>query len=429
MSNRNPREIIGEKLKEYRESLNETQEEFATRLFINRSTLSLIEKGSQAPDLELLIKIMKLTKIDPYELLDIDYKKNVVLSEDIIFSRPQRLREDIQKQFDKVYIPDVIIASFAAYKESGTHSQREDAEWFFNTLEHRNSNGIFEILDTSGNNKSSNVEKILYATKALARANEDDMYYYLTDDYAVRTLSSSYESTNFRIINNSKYIELFRIETDYNIPLSQKFYSLLLDKKLDEAKQLLDTGVNINHVDEATGLTPLILSITRGDLATFDWLIMLNGIDVNALDDHKHRLPPISHAIRTEALSIDDKVYVVNKLIERGANVNEPSKSDLNWFNMPLMIASWHGILDIVSLLIENGACIDQQDKGNGYTPLIKAVINGHTDVVAYLLEHGANKNIYAHNTKYYMKKAIDIAYENNTNNKNSKIIDLLNRE
>lgn len=156
---------------------------------------------------------------------------------------------------------------------------------------------------------------------------------------------------------------------------------------------------------------------------------MLPDIDVNALDDHKHRLPPISHAIRSESLSDDDREYIVNKLIERGANVNEPSKSDLNWFNTPLMIASWHGVLNVVSILVENGACIDQQDKGNGYTPLIKAVINGHTNVVSYLLEHGANKNIYAHNNKHYMKKAIDIAYENNTNNKNIKIIDLLNQE
>lgn len=144
MSNNNPREIIGEKLKKYRESLNETQEEFAARLFINRSTLSLIEKGSQAPDLELLVKILKLTKIDPYELLDIDYKKIVVLSEDVILNRPQRLRDDIQKHFDKVYIPDVVISSIAAFKESGTHSQKDDAEWFFDTLEHKNQNNVFE---------------------------------------------------------------------------------------------------------------------------------------------------------------------------------------------------------------------------------------------------------------------------------------------
>lgn len=64
-------EIIGNKLRSYRESLDETQEQFAKKLHINRSTLSLIEKGAQAPNLELLITILQLTKMDFMQLLDL----------------------------------------------------------------------------------------------------------------------------------------------------------------------------------------------------------------------------------------------------------------------------------------------------------------------------------------------------------------------
>lgn len=54
-----------------------------------------------------------------------------------------------------------------------------------------------------------------------------------------------------------------------------------------------------------------------------------------------------------------------------------------------LRLASQDGHIDVVGLLIENGADIEVADKG-GLTPLHEASCNGHIDVVG-LLENGAD--------------------------------------
>jgi ankyrin repeat protein len=53
------------------------------------------------------------------------------------------------------------------------------------------------------------------------------------------------------------------------------------------------------------------------------------------------------------------------------------------------MIASFLGFEDIVEMLLDARANIDQTD--NGYTALYIASINGHEDIVKILLDRGAN--------------------------------------
>ena len=59
----------------------------------------------------------------------------------------------------------------------------------------------------------------------------------------------------------------------------------------------------------------------------------------------------------------------------------------------PLHEACNHGYEDIVGLLIENGAVIDDPGGANceGMTPLIDAAINGHEGIVKLLIGKGAN--------------------------------------
>ena len=116
----------------------------------------------------------------------------------------------------------------------------------------------------------------------------------------------------------------------------------------------------------------------------------------------------------------DDAEKFAQILIQNGANVNEPSQNETNLSNMPLMIAAWHGHLNLVKLLVENGAFINQQDKKNGFTALIKAVYQKEDeDIVEYLLKHGADKRILSYHDR---KTALDYAYDK----KNRKLIDLL---
>ena len=58
-----------------------------------------------------------------------------------------------------------------------------------------------------------------------------------------------------------------------------------------------------------------------------------------------------------------------------------------------LLVAAVGGNKEAASLLLRNGACMDQRDK-DGKTALMIAVVNGHQGLVELLLEKGADLSI-----------------------------------
>ena len=59
----------------------------------------------------------------------------------------------------------------------------------------------------------------------------------------------------------------------------------------------------------------------------------------------------------------------------------------------PLMAAAGESCADVVALLLDKGANINVAD-GDGWTPLIKATAAGSTDVVRVLLQRGADMDV-----------------------------------
>ncbi len=62
--------------------------------------------------------------------------------------------------------------------------------------------------------------------------------------------------------------------------------------------------------------------------------------------------------------------------------------------NSPLHWAAWNGHAEVVAVLLEDGAEINQQRTLDGWTPLFCATWNGHIDVMEMLLQHGADREI-----------------------------------
>jgi len=81
---------------------------------------------------------------------------------------------------------------------------------------------------------------------------------------------------------------------------------------------------------------------------------------------------------------------IVNLLLESSVDVNARTVTN---GATPLMLAASCGNESVVYFLLQNGAKIDTQDK-RGWTCLFYATFQGHLNVVKMLLENGADKEL-----------------------------------
>jgi ankyrin repeat protein len=89
---------------------------------------------------------------------------------------------------------------------------------------------------------------------------------------------------------------------------------------------------------------------------------------------------------------------IADLLVTHGARIEAPYPFTAQ---RPLQMAAYSGNLDIVRLLIAQGASVDARDT-NGFTPLLSTVVDPRypksLDVVKLLVAHGADVNARSHN-------------------------------
>jgi Ankyrin repeats (3 copies)/Ankyrin repeats (many copies) len=92
--------------------------------------------------------------------------------------------------------------------------------------------------------------------------------------------------------------------------------------------------------------------------------------------------------------AIEDRLEMVKVLVEHGAPIDQRTNNGTT----PLLTAAYAGHLEIVKVLLAHGASVDIARQYGGATPLLFAVEGGHLDIVKVLVEHGASidqANIY----------------------------------
>ncbi|MFS0728235.1 ankyrin repeat domain-containing protein [Paenibacillus sp. 1P07SE] len=112
-------------------------------------------------------------------------------------------------------------------------------------------------------------------------------------------------------------------------------------------------------------------------------LLLDNGVDVKSTYKMNSML---GHAISA------GNVGAVRVLIEAGADLHQPGFLG----QLPLTDAASEGKLEIVKLLVEHGARIDEVtgEDGSSGSAIVNAALEGHLDVVLYLLSQNANPNL-----------------------------------
>lgn len=150
--------------------------------------------------------------------------------------------------------------------------------------------------------------------------------------------------------------------------------------KEELVKLLLDTGhVNVDSADNS-GRTPLSYAAEGGTDNLVKLFLDTGRVNVDAADESG--LTPLMFAVGR----MRSNATMVNLLIERGSDFAAVDNKKI-----PVQShAARRGHLEIVEILIKNGAAVDVSDD-YGRTPLFFATFAGNSSLVRLLLEHGAN--------------------------------------
>jgi ankyrin repeat protein len=156
--------------------------------------------------------------------------------------------------------------------------------------------------------------------------------------------------------------------------------SAALVDDIEAIASLVGQGADVN-AKNAHGTTALLLAADRGNLAAARCLLEL-GADPGAADEFGTALSHAAHMGHVEVASF---------LLDLGFDINHMGE-----FGTPIIMASTAGELATVRLLLARGADVNAVNI-HGYAALVDATGNGFRDVVAALLEHGADP--FARNT------------------------------
>ncbi|KAM3728609.1 Protein lin-12 [Dirofilaria immitis] len=190
----------------------------------------------------------------------------------------------------------------------------------------------------------------------------------------------------------------------------------------EDIRNLLEVGAEIDAQDDSED-TALLLAVKSGRTTVVDCLLK-NGADPTLVDE-KDRTP-LHHAVavnipnivqllldtrqvNVDALDEDNRtpliicskfdirmgIEIAEMLLKAKADVACAGDKSLTKYDgrTALHFASQHANLDIIRLLIHNGANKDAQDSLD-QTPLFLAASEGHLDAVECLINLGASKEI-----------------------------------
>jgi ankyrin repeat protein len=174
----------------------------------------------------------------------------------------------------------------------------------------------------------------------------------------------------------------------------------LADARL--VKMLLDAGSGPEGANE-DGQTALMLAIKTGDLSVVKMLVDA-GANVNAVEKVQNQTPLMWAAAATRNAG-----EMVKLLLSKGADVKARAKYS-DWPSQitsepraqyrpvggltPLLYSARGGCYECVEALVATGANVNAPTP-EGVTALMIALDNDHNDVAKFLLDHGANPNVW----------------------------------
>ena len=182
-------------------------------------------------------------------------------------------------------------------------------------------------------------------------------------------------------------------------------YSVITNNA-NSVKILLNAGADPNLLDIDMD-SPLQLAIENKNIEIAE-LLLQNGADPNI--KNSNNLTPLMNLCLSTYW--DGQFELAQLLLRYGSDVNCVASDAFN-NGTALMFATSSANIDLVQLLIENGALIDAFDS-DGSTALRYAVNQNLYSIAELLLSKGANPNIifsFNGNTRSYLQNALSVNY------------------
>ncbi len=206
--------------------------------------------------------------------------------------------------------------------------------------------------------------------------------------------------TPLYIASQNGYYGTVNILIKHNADINYKYknftplYIASRNGHVDIVKKFISIGANVNIYGD-DGSTPYYVACQNGYHKIVKLLIK-SGADTNVIyNNNNNNQTPLYIACYNNHYKTVKIIIKYNK-----NNINKIT----NFGSFPLYEASKNGNLNIIMILINNGANILQQNNDN--SSLYIATFNGHYDVVKYLLTK--------YDTKYDFTSLLEIARVNN---------------
>ena len=178
---------------------------------------------------------------------------------------------------------------------------------------------------------------------------------------------------------------------EFNSFLAQQFNQFadaVIEKDTVKIEQLLQSGVDINTQHPSSGTTVLMIASSYYYYDDMVEYLIGKGADVNLKDSEGK-----TALIWASSNSLEN----ANILISNGAKVNEAANDGMTPFlQATLGVSSGKVPIEMCELLRKNGANINApltRKSALGWTALHYAAVNGDSELVKYLIKHGANVN------------------------------------
>ncbi|ALA62477.1 ankyrin repeat family protein [Turkeypox virus] len=273
----------------------------------------------------------------------------------------------------------------------------------------RKNSDISLLYDSIINNKYADVLKVL----------ENGIDPNIRYDARTTLLHDACKTSNIKIVKLLLQYGARPDERDHNMRTALHFSVVSKDSRMVEITRLLvDNGASINIVDRY-GIAPIHLSVKSINTIRY---LLYHGADVNVKDNNNNT--PLNNAIRSRSNRVamllmnikginilekyeetplicavkNNNFKIARKLLSINIDPNIPDDTG----STALHFAVRYGT-KIVKLLIYHGAIVDVNSTKYGY-PLDIAISLGKLNVVKILLENGANISLkpYLHIAVYY---------------------------